>query len=90
MAMGPVPILWPNRNGVSNHFGRLPSWKFDNHYLRMIVMETALVIAIVAAVVIWIGWSAYKVISGKSSGCSCTSSCNKNDCAELPESNDKS
>ncbi len=53
-------------------------------------METALVIAIVAAVVIWIGWSAYKVITGKSSGCSCTGSCNKDDCVELPENNDTS
>ena len=53
-------------------------------------METALVIAIVAAVLIWIVWSAYKVITGKSSGCSCTDSCNKDDCVELPESNDKS
>jgi len=52
-------------------------------------METALVIAIVAAVVIWISWSAYKVVAGKSSGCSCTGSCNKGDCAELSESNDK-
>ena len=52
-------------------------------------METALVIAIVGAVVIWIGWSAYKVITGKSSGCSCTDSCNKDDCAELLGSDDK-
>ncbi len=51
-------------------------------------METVLVIAIVAAVVFWIGRSAYKVITGKSSGCSCTGSCNKDDCAELPESKD--
>jgi len=53
-------------------------------------MEAALAIAIVAAVVIWIGWSAYKVITGKSSGCSCTGSCDKDDCAELSKSNDKS
>ena len=52
-------------------------------------METALVIIIVAAVAIWLGWLAYKVITGKSSGCSCTGSCGKNDCAELPESSDK-
>ncbi len=52
-------------------------------------METALVITIVAVVVVWIGWSAYKVITGKSSGCSCTGSCNKDDCVELPGSNDK-
>ena len=45
-------------------------------------METALVIAIVGVVVIWIGWSAYKVISGKSAGCRCLDSCNKDDCKE--------
>ncbi len=52
-------------------------------------METALVVVIVGAVVIWIGWSVYKVAAGKSSGCSCTGSCKQDDCAELSESNDK-
>ena len=51
-------------------------------------METALVVVIVGAVVIWIGFSAYKVATGKSSGCSCTGSCNKEDCGELSKSND--
>lgn len=82
MAMGAVPVFWPNRIGVSNYFCCLPGWKFTNRYVRKIIMETALVIAIVGVVVIWIGWSAYKVISGKSAGCRCLDSCNKDDCKE--------
>lgn len=53
-------------------------------------METALVIIIVAAVVIWIGWGAYKVIAGKSSGCSCLDSCTKGDCVNSLKNNNKS
>jgi hypothetical protein len=53
-------------------------------------METIVTIVIVLVMALWVGWSFYRMLTGKA-GCDCSgSSCSSNDnCAQSSENNAK-